>query len=141
MKRDLDLIRLIHLKVEDDYDCAELINLKIDGYSAKAIAYNSQLAFEAGYLSNCSVQYADNGVWTFSVGSLTWEGHDFLDRIRDDSMWGKIKKAARDRGGAASRCRDRWDDFSRNHYGGGRRCYGLVSQTIRYAIGSALALV
>lgn len=99
MKRDLDLIRLIHLKVEDDYDCAELINLKIDGYSAKAIAYNSQLAFEAGYLSNCSVQYADNGVWTFSVGSLTWEGHDFLDRIRDNSRWGKIKKAARDRGG------------------------------------------
>ena len=140
MKRDLDLIRLIHLKVEDDYDCAELINLKIDGYSAKAIPYNSQLAFEAGYLSNCSVQYADNGVWTFSVGSLTWEGHDFLDRIRDDSRWGKIKKAARDRG-AASRCRDRWDDFFRNHYGGGRRCYGLVSQTIRYAIGSALALV
>lgn len=102
MKRDLDLIRLIHLKVEDDYDCAELINLKIDGYSAKAIAYNSQLAFEAGYLSNCSVQYADNGVWTFSVGSLTWEGHDFLDRIRDDSRWGKIKKAARDRGGCLS---------------------------------------
>lgn len=36
MKRDLDLIRLIHLKVEDDYDCAELINLKIDGYSANS---------------------------------------------------------------------------------------------------------
>ena len=98
MKRDMDLIWRILLKVEDDYDCANLINLKIDGYSAKAIAYNSQLAFEAGYLSNCSVQYADNGVWTFSVGSLTWEGHDCLDRIRDDSRWGKIKKAARDRG-------------------------------------------
>lgn len=98
MKRDMDLIWRILLKVEDDYDCANLINLKIDGYSAKAIAYNSQLAFEAGYLSNCSVQYADNGVWTFSVGSLTWEGHDFLDRIRDDSRWGKIKKAARDGG-------------------------------------------
>ncbi|WP_071838054.1 DUF2513 domain-containing protein [Veillonella montpellierensis] len=23
----------------------------------------------------------------FSVGSLTWEGHDFLDTIREDTMW------------------------------------------------------
>lgn len=94
----MDLIRLILLKVEDDYSCTALMNLKIDGYSAEAIAYNCQLAFEAGYLRDCNVQYADDGVWAFSVGSLTWEGHDFLDRIRDDSSWGKIKKAAKDRG-------------------------------------------
>lgn len=31
----------------DDYDCSAPINLKIDGYSAEAIAYTSKLAFEA----------------------------------------------------------------------------------------------
>ncbi|MBX9026504.1 DUF2513 domain-containing protein [Collinsella sp. AM24-1] len=49
-------------------------------------------------LGHYSVQYADDEIWTFSVGSLSWKGHDFLDRIQDDSRWGKIKKAARDRG-------------------------------------------
>lgn len=47
---------------KDDYGSVALVNLKIDGYCAKAIAYNSQLAFEAGYLSDRSVQYAVDDV-------------------------------------------------------------------------------
>lgn len=27
----------------------------------------------------------------FSVGALTWEGHDFLDKIRENTMWNRTK--------------------------------------------------
>ncbi len=76
----------------EDYDRAVLINLKIDKYSIEAIAYNSQLAFEAGYLSDRSVQYADDDVWAFIIGSLTWEGHVFLDRIRHVRGGARLKR-------------------------------------------------
>ena len=36
-------------------------------------------------------RYADNSLWSFDVGSLTWEGNDFLDKIRDNSQWKKVK--------------------------------------------------
>lgn len=39
---------------------------------------------------------ADNGLLCFWVGSLTWSGHDYLDKIRDDNLWGKVKHKAKD---------------------------------------------
>ena len=33
----------------------------------------------------------------FSVGSLTWEGHDFLDKIREDTTWNNVKKIIKDK--------------------------------------------
>ena len=42
--------------------------------------------------------YADGGLYAFSVGPLTWDGNDFLDGIRDNSQWGKIKKFISEQG-------------------------------------------
>lgn len=29
---------------------------------------------------------------------LTWQGHEFLDKIRDPSMWGKIQAKVKEKG-------------------------------------------
>lgn len=98
MKRDMDLIRLILLKIEEDYVSTALYNIEIDGYDKETIAYHCKILHEAGFVSNYGSQYADNALYSFGVGSLTWEGNEFLDKIRDDSFWGKTKDAIKKKG-------------------------------------------
>ena len=91
MKRDMDLCRLILFKIEDEYRSTALINLQIDGYDVETIAYHCDLLFEAGLIKSYKPTYASDEIYFFSVGALTWEGHDFLDKIRENSMWNRTK--------------------------------------------------
>ena len=98
MKRDMDLVRLILLKIEEEYKSTALIDLKIDGYDKETIAYHCKILCEAGYISNYNPIYAGDKLWDFSVGSLTWEGNEFLDKIRDNSFWHKTKEVITKKG-------------------------------------------
>lgn len=44
------------------------------------------------------MRYADDSVFFFSVSGLTWEGADYLDKVRDDSVWAKTKNLAAEKG-------------------------------------------
>ena len=98
MKRDMDLVRLILLKIEEDYVSTALYNIEVDGYDKETIAYHCKILHEAGFISDYGARYADNALYSFGVGSLTWEGNEFLDKIRDDSFWGKTKDAIKKKG-------------------------------------------
>ena len=98
MKRNMDLVRLILLEIENIYQSTAIYNLTIDGYDAEMIAYHCKIIHEAGLISDYKAQYADNKLYGFGVGSLTWDGNDFLDKIRDDSQWKKIKDAITEKG-------------------------------------------
>jgi len=37
-------------------------------------------------------------IYVFGVGSLTWDGNDFLEKIRDDSQWKKVKETITKKG-------------------------------------------
>lgn len=91
MKRDMDLCRLILFKIEDEYKSTALSNLQIDGYDIEIIAYHCDLLFEAGLIKSYKPTYASDKIYFFSVGALTWEGHDFLDKIRENTMWNRTK--------------------------------------------------
>ena len=32
------------------------------------------------------------------MGQLTWEGHDFLDKVREETVWNRIKEAVAQKG-------------------------------------------
>ncbi len=98
MKRDMDLIRLILLKVEDEYAGAALINLEIEGHDLSEVAIHCEFLKDAGLISSCSTSYADNDIYVFSVGNLTWNGTEYLDKIRDRPRWNKIKAIAKEKG-------------------------------------------
>lgn len=91
MKRDMDLVRLILLKIEEEYESTALINLSIDGYDMDTVAYHCKILHDAGFVSNYNASYAGDELYIFSVGALTWDGNDYLDKIRDNSTWKKIK--------------------------------------------------
>lgn len=98
MKRDMDLVREILLEIEKQYVLSALYNLKIEGYDIETIAYHCKILYEAGLISDYKVQYANNTIYSFCVGSLTWEGNDYLDKVRDNSIWKKTKDVITQKG-------------------------------------------
>ena len=91
MERNMDLCRLILFKIEAEYRSTSLYNLNIDGFDLDTVAYHCKILADAGLLDSFAPTYGDDRIYTFSVGSLTWEGHDFLDKIRENTMWNRTK--------------------------------------------------
>jgi len=91
MKRDLDLIRKILFKVEEKADPTPEFDLKIDDYPQEIINYHIVLMNEAGLLIGGAEELSDGSYVIAYVSRLTWEGHEFLDSIRDISLWNKAK--------------------------------------------------
>ena len=91
MKRDMELCRKILFAIEEQYVDTALHNLKIPEYTLEQVAYHCKILKEAGLITNYKALFASNHIVGFGVGSLTWEGHDFLDKIREDTIWNKTK--------------------------------------------------
>lgn len=101
MRRDMDLLRLLVLKLEALHEEAHSIymydykELLIDGYTQDQVAYHLDLAVEAGLIDT-----GGNGIMNgFTFRRLTWEGHDFVDAVRDDDIWSKTRQGASAAGG------------------------------------------
>ena len=86
------------MKIEEEYVDVALYNISIEGYDSKTVAYHCKILNDAGLISDYGAQFAGNELWSFGVGSLTWEGHEFLDKIRDDTIWSKTKTTILDNG-------------------------------------------
>lgn len=99
--RDMDLIRQLLLDLEAFQQrpsgVSHLIaeNFEIKGYDSNQIDYHLSLINEAGLI--------DDGGLHPAVGigfrRLTWAGHDFLDSVRDKTVWDKTKATAVKAGG------------------------------------------
>lgn len=99
MKRDMDLIRAILLEAESA--SADQAVARMEGWSDSDFAYNVDLMKQAG-LVEAAVAKASGGIpVTARVYSLTWEGHDLLDSIRDETVWNRTKAALVDTAGTA----------------------------------------
>ncbi|MEL7654297.1 MAG: DUF2513 domain-containing protein [Bacillota bacterium] len=92
MERNMDLIRDILFEIEKQYVDVALINLKVKDYDFKEVAYHCKILYDAGLVSHYKGQYGSNELYLFSVGSLTWEGHEFLDKIKSDTVWKQTKE-------------------------------------------------
>ncbi|MGR8964205.1 DUF2513 domain-containing protein [Rhizobium leguminosarum] len=104
MRRDMDLIRELMLKLEAlpmrpggayiiSYEDEEV---QLPGYSADEIAYHLRLIQQAGLTTLSNFKPMNGGI-TFS--GFSWEGHDFLDSVRDPEIWQKTEGALKQAGG------------------------------------------
>lgn len=98
MKRDMELVRKILFKIEDTVDNVAEYNLTIDGYSMEQVAYHCAILNEGEYIHAYQGDYASNKIYSFGVSRLTWEGHEFLDSIRADTVWYKTKEVISSKG-------------------------------------------
>jgi hypothetical protein len=102
MKRDMDLIRELLLKLEvwpmERGDVVPIIpedkGFSSLGRSAHEIEYHLDLLLQAGFVDSPS----QSNVGIYFRG-ITWEGCDFLDSVRDPKIWAKTKEGALAAGG------------------------------------------
>jgi hypothetical protein len=89
----MELIRKILLTVEEKYVDTWLHSneIEIDGYDMKTIGYHCAVLHDAGLLYDYKGQYGDGELLQFGVGRLTWDGHEFLEKIKSDTVWNKTK--------------------------------------------------
>ena len=83
MKRDLQLIKKILLKIEEEYVNTTLTNLTIEGYTKEQVANHCELLYEEGLINKYSAKFGNDYLYLFFVGNLTNEGFNYLDTIRD----------------------------------------------------------
>ena len=91
---DLDLLRKLLIFFEDKPDGAPVEVPPIDGYSELQIKYHLVLMHEARFLS-CERIFSSSDpqrVIYVIPFQLTWQGHEFLQSIKDDTVWRKLKE-------------------------------------------------
>ena len=98
MKRNLDLIREILLAIEEQHEYGPIYGLSIPDHSMNEVAYHCKLLYEHGFIDDYGDEPGDEELLDFGVGGLTWEGADYLEQVRDNSRWGKVKKTMKEKG-------------------------------------------
>ncbi len=93
MRRDLDLIREILLAVEgfEPQGMSETQGLNPATFSGSEPQnlHHIELLIKAGYIEKSGGQDLKTG--THYVDGMTMEGHDFLDAVRETSVWEATK--------------------------------------------------
>ncbi len=93
VKRDMELIRDILLKVEGDprMDGSRFVvfdTSDFEGYSQAEIAYHIDLLFENDFVKGVATLDAPAA----AISRLTWRGHEFIADTRDPGIWEKVKE-------------------------------------------------
>lgn len=97
MKRDFDLIRELLLDIEENIGPVnEGYEPNVEGYSEELIYGHLILLAEAGFITGANIEIHGGGVYI--AHSMTYSGFDFLDKIRDTTMWAKIKAFVKSKG-------------------------------------------
>lgn len=101
MKRDLDLIRQIMLALEEkmeygkNFQSAQLIEVMQDKtLSAEKLAYHIGLLVESDFIRAKEYKYLSGEPTDYLINTITSQGQDFVDTIRQDTTWNKIKEKA-----------------------------------------------
>jgi Hypothetical protein (DUF2513) len=117
MKRDFDLVRKILILFEAREPSAPMIEtVEIEGYTEPIIKYHFRLLYEAGFLLGQPVHahivtpstvghrnVHDTPVLIDVIAAeLTWEGQEFLCKIKNEGIWNKIKETVKDKGGSVA---------------------------------------
>ena len=99
MKRNWDTIRELLIKVEECTLPTEMIRLSdFPKERAAEISYRMSLLIEAGLVKGQMVETIGPEVKDFFGQRLTWQGHEFLDTIRSNTVWEKTKKTFIEKG-------------------------------------------
>lgn len=97
MQRDMDLMRLVVLRVEQDHEGPNHLaeyedfdhDMVIDGYTPAQVEYHLKLAIQSRLFE---IPGGAGGFYIFS--GLTSAGHDFADSVRDEKIWNMTKQGA-----------------------------------------------
>ena len=94
----MELVREILLQTEASPYVKGVAELNIEGHSEDEVSYHVKIMAEAGLVS--AIDFSTGMTFCWRPSALTWQGHEFLDAIRNDTVWSKTKEIIKDKGGA-----------------------------------------
>ena len=98
MKRDMDLVRKIVFALEA-HPHGHAPAIKIEGYSKEQIGYHMYLMLQANLIEGLDVSGGGCESPQVEATNLTWQGHEFADDARSDTVWEKSKAVVKDKVG------------------------------------------
>jgi Hypothetical protein (DUF2513) len=100
MKRDMELIRELFMAIEADVKNTTLpasqLNLKSD-WAEDDVYYHLVLMTDAGFVESEPVKSLQR-IHNVLIKRMTWEGHEFLDKARSESIWSTAKETITKKG-------------------------------------------
>ncbi|TXI24317.1 MAG: DUF2513 domain-containing protein [Nitrosomonas sp.] len=91
MKRDLDLVRSILFAMEANESGFYNQVPDIAGHTTEEVAYHIYLMGQAGLITTEETTTINCRSPSAIAMSITWAGHDFLDSVKDETLWNKAK--------------------------------------------------
>ena|SRR6266436_6058713 len=98
MKRDMDLARQILQQIEEKSEGLKRVTLDLPDHAPEEIHYHLKLLKEAGLIE--AVDCTTGAGLCFIPIRLTWQGNEFLDAIKNETVWNKVKGTVKEKGGA-----------------------------------------
>lgn len=89
MKRDIDLVRKIALALEARSTGSDGAVPQIDGYTPDQINYHAHLMLQARLATGEVSSTLGGDVPEVTLTGLTWVGHDFIEKARNETRWKK----------------------------------------------------
>lgn len=96
MRRDMDLIREILLEIESKESETSWVTVSFEGYSEQEVNYHVKLLSQEGLIK------AKSYMSGHMIQNLTWQGHDFIEDAKNETVWIKAKEFIKEKGGSAS---------------------------------------
>ena len=99
MKRDLELVRKLLIFFDEKPGPEHVEVPPIQGYADSVIKYHLVLLHDAGYLRCEPVKSStsDRTIYVLPF-ELTWAGHEFLEKVRDQHVWDEVIRDIKSRG-------------------------------------------
>jgi len=100
MKRDMDYVRDLLLRIEEltEPNLADLALQEADEDEAQKLAYHIRMMIEEVGLVRGIEAGSHSGTNWLNI-NLTWQGHEYLDDVRDPEVWKQAKAGAEKFGG------------------------------------------
>ena len=70
------------------------IGTMLPDFSKADLFYSIYNLEQAGYLVVSILRTGGGAIYNCEIRDITYRGHEFLNHIRDDSQWGKVRSAA-----------------------------------------------
>lgn len=104
MRIDWDLIRTILLKAEAAPANRMVGTIEVEGYDEDVVLEHLELLVEKGLLDGEVKRTSTGGgrIMIAFVRKVTWEGHQFLEKARNEQVWNQTKEIVKEKGGSAS---------------------------------------
>ena len=91
MQRNMDLVRMILMRMEGNPSGWAPRDFGIKSFSSQEIGYHAHIMMQEGLIEGSGVTSTESAGPEAVPTTLTWKGHEFLDLVRDQERWNRAK--------------------------------------------------